>query len=1199
MESKIIVSANLHPLIQSEVIESEAEVGMSLRQIVGEATDEKYISVYVNNQFIPSVNWDDFFPKEDQIVFIQTIVHGSGSGGKNILRIVAMIAVVAVAAYLTGPVGASEVTKLGFAVGSTASNIAGAGITTAGFLLVNALIPPQTPQIEGDADFQHTNDLTGSQNRIGLYAPIPKIYGEVRYFPPIPPTHPPYTTIIGNDQYLYLYLMLGYGPLQIGNKRVGGTDFVVFGPGVPNRDTTIADLGDAIKIGDTHITNIEGVHFYIGEQRWIPENHVLHPKVVDEKTLNLSFEFTKSQLESLEINYWYKDNVSEIRTSEGNVSELSVDFVFPAGLFSINSQGKARYAAVSVQIEYRRAGSGDFWRQVAKTYVQHENLPDVCKPDLHDENQLEMICIPNPNLEHSLALAQQDGNTIIADNHKGTVRWGHQWRVPTTGVFANHNAGYDVRITRVGTFSQGYNSVITDFQWTALRTFQKEEVWSVPNTVVMSLRAKASDILSGTMDALSIKATSILRKYRTATKAWEEVITSNPSWVIADILKSQANQHPLMDHEIDLAEFEDFETECINNGTYFNAVFDSHSTIRQRVKDVLAVARATEDINRDGKFTIVRDNVLTVPSQQITNINSSNFTAEKVFPEIPHAIRVQFKDSKDDRWENDEVIAYDTGYNSSNARNYEVLSTIGITNHIHAWKYGRWHLAQMRLRPEVYSVDMDIERLKCSKGALVELTHDVIMTGSGSGRITALNAQNEFVSSEEFVMDNIHNYAVRIRKSDGSVGLWNITNSGGYHTTITVSGILTGVNVGDQFAYGIVGKEKMDVKVQSILPKADFAAAIKLIPAAPEIWDADKGPIPDWSPNLTKKIDPTKIPPRTPHIEYVKSGDDFLTKKEDGTVIVNMMVGFGGVAGLTGSAVQVRYKRSTGFSWTTVNALPFEESVLISEIEEGVTYLIQIRLWSNNSTPNFSEWSAIVYHTVIGKTAPPPKPTAFDVTAVSGSGLRQAIFRINDAVKPLDFAGFKIKYLSGFHSTPDWDLMIDLHDDYKTPGESPFDFTRPVAAGNYTFACKSVDTSKIESREYILIQITLPVGPLEGILELLDFVKLGWPGVKTNCYVAEDGYLYPESVETWNTAGIWDSDLTWGGTPVRYFEYEHTPINLGATTEFTPSLEYQSDTSVTLWVKTSLDGITYDTYTEVDGPVKGRYFIFKLVADTA
>ena len=69
---------------------------------------------------------------------------------------------------------------------------------------------------------------------------------------------------------------------------------------------------------------------------------------------------------------------------------------------------------------------------------------------------------------------------------------------------------------------------------------------------------------------------------------------------------------------------------------------------------------------------------------------------------------------------------------------FEGLEVFGVTDAALAWRHGRYWLAAARLRPETYTLGVDIEHLIAQRGDLVHVQHDVPLWGYGSGRITAV-----------------------------------------------------------------------------------------------------------------------------------------------------------------------------------------------------------------------------------------------------------------------------------------------------------------------------------------------------------------------------------------------------------------------------------------------------------------------------
>jgi len=100
----------------------------------------------------------------------------------------------------------------------------------------------------------------------------------------------------------------------------------------------------------------------------------------------------------------------------------------------------------------------------------------------------------------------------------------------------------------------------------------------------------------------------------------------------------------------------------------------------------------------------------------ITPRNSSNFKAEKVLIELPHAFRIPFV-NEDQNWRRDERRVYRTGFDASNATEFEELQLPGITNPDQVERMGRYRMAQGIQQPERFTFRQDMEFLTYQRGA--------------------------------------------------------------------------------------------------------------------------------------------------------------------------------------------------------------------------------------------------------------------------------------------------------------------------------------------------------------------------------------------------------------------------------------------------------------------------------------------------
>lgn len=283
-----------------------------------------YIQVFVDDEEVPREWWTRVRPKPKARLFVRVnaLGGGGGGGGKNPLAIIASIAVIAFAAWaaplLTAAlfgVEAAAVSAAGVftAMGLTKLVIAGA-ITMIGSLLVNAIAPTPRAAIRG-ADGNGLSApayaLTGTSNRLSPYGAIPRVLGQRRLFPVL--AAKPYTETIGNERYMRLLLLVGYGPLNLDDLRIGSTPIGAF-------DGAEVELREGWE-NDQPIT--------------------LYTQRIEEDPLSIALTSAGG---------W------RTITSRPGARELSLDISFDRGLAFYNDQGGRSTATVAFDAEYRKVG---------------------------------------------------------------------------------------------------------------------------------------------------------------------------------------------------------------------------------------------------------------------------------------------------------------------------------------------------------------------------------------------------------------------------------------------------------------------------------------------------------------------------------------------------------------------------------------------------------------------------------------------------------------------------------------------------------------------------------------------------------------------------------------------------------------------------------------------------------------------------
>ncbi len=300
-----------HPFVGKR-IDLSLPAGLSIMEVLLQALDQApghvlspHFAVHIDGHPVEAKNWSKVRLKAGATVTFRPTLHGD-----NPLRTILSLAVVVAALVVAGPLaGVLGLSGAGLTIGTS---LISAGIILAGTLALNALFPtrPKASSIEDKA----LNSIQGAQNQGNPFGPIPVVLGTHRQSPYY--AAKPYTEIIGDDQYLRLLFCFGYGPLQLGE----------------------------LKIGETLLANFE--HCETEIRQGFPDDApvTLYPGSVDEVPLSVTLLATHG---------WTQ------QTTPPDTDEISLDFTAPEGIYSGNAKtGGLDAYSVTIEMQYRLVGGG-------------------------------------------------------------------------------------------------------------------------------------------------------------------------------------------------------------------------------------------------------------------------------------------------------------------------------------------------------------------------------------------------------------------------------------------------------------------------------------------------------------------------------------------------------------------------------------------------------------------------------------------------------------------------------------------------------------------------------------------------------------------------------------------------------------------------------------------------------------------------
>ena len=363
-----------------------------------------------------------------------------------------------------------------------------------------------------------------------------------------------------------------------------------------------------------------------------------------------------------------------------------------------------------------------------------------------------------------------------------------------------------------------------------------------------AIRLQSSSKANGTIEGVNALLQTIA--YDWDGTHWTLRATNNPASLFLYVLSHPANAYRVevanAASSIDLAQFQTWHAFCVSKKLSYNAVITNTQSVMDVLRDIAAAGKASPSFV-DGKWSVVIDKPRSYPIQHFTPHNSWGFEATKILPKIPDGFRISFP-NEDKAYQPDEIIVYKEGMLAANATIFEELVLPGVTNKAQAEYFGKWHYAQLKLRPETYTFNTDFEYLVCTRGDWVKVAHDVPLWGTGTGRIVSISGGGLTLKLSESILlkkpadGGPTTYAIRIRTnalSNNSIlkSLAPITTTG-YTDTITLASSVSsdGVLPDNLFMLGELGKETQDLIVISVEPTGNTSARLTLVDYSPEIY---------------------------------------------------------------------------------------------------------------------------------------------------------------------------------------------------------------------------------------------------------------------------------------------------------------------------------------------------------------------------
>ncbi|MGW1423668.1 host specificity factor TipJ family phage tail protein [Bradyrhizobium manausense] len=296
--------------------------GLTIAEMVAAAfpdlPEHRDVRVVIGADVIAQALWRRIRPHDGTTVVIRLVPAGNDTL-RSVLTVAVIVAAISVGQFYAPEIAgallpAGSLTGLGAStiapeLISVVSALTTAAVAFAGTAALNALIPPASIGDQGNTT--NLNAITGVQNSSNPGGVIPSILGRHRYAPVY--AAPPYTEIIGDDQYVIAAFEFGFGPYNFYNHQLGDTPISNF-----------ADVQMEVQqgiVGDPPIT--------------------LYPQQVLEEQLSINLR---------------NDEAPSSRFTARDVTEVSVDITFAQGLVYIDDKGRNQTGEVVIRRRQRKVG---------------------------------------------------------------------------------------------------------------------------------------------------------------------------------------------------------------------------------------------------------------------------------------------------------------------------------------------------------------------------------------------------------------------------------------------------------------------------------------------------------------------------------------------------------------------------------------------------------------------------------------------------------------------------------------------------------------------------------------------------------------------------------------------------------------------------------------------------------------------------
>ncbi len=337
----------------------------------------------------------------------------------------------------------------------------------------------------------------------------------------------------------------------------------------------------------------------------------------------------------------------------------------------------------------------------------------------------------------------------------------------------------------------------------------------------------------------------------------------NPAPWLLEALTGRYNADPVPQEIVDLAGIAEWRRACFEADHTCDMVAEGES-LADLLRIVASCGYARPYQSEIWGVIRDRDRSAEAPVQVFSPRNMRSFQWTKAFARVPAGFRVSYRDASLGDKER-QINVYRAGAIGTDTR-IEQVSYEGLAEESKAVARALFDLAQARHRSTFYDFTAPAEALRCRRGSLVAVSHDILTRHSGAARIVevlltagkvttiGLDAEIDIKDSPDMlsvadmlgVADMLEvglRTGIAIRRADGSVTVHTPSNAPGPSSILTFSPGLEAKDLvtGCLLVAGTLGREYRRLIVTEIRNGKDLTAQLTLVDEAPQIWEAVHG----------------------------------------------------------------------------------------------------------------------------------------------------------------------------------------------------------------------------------------------------------------------------------------------------------------------------------------------------------------------